>query len=193
MRIASARRSFHSAVRRCLSPSGSTRIGASRLGLPISAMSSFWIWMILRISSCARKMPSSISASVTSRAPASTITTASSEAATIKFRREVPSSWKVGLISSFPSASMPTRTAAIGIGNGMFEIPSANEAPVSASTSESCSWSVDSNIPMTCVSQFQPSGNSGRSGRSIMREVNTSFSLGRPSRRKNPPGIFPAA
>ncbi len=75
----------------------------------------------------------------------------------------------------------------------MSEMLSANEAPVMASTSESFSWSEESSRPMTCVSQFQPSGNSGRSGRSIMREVSTSFSFGRPSRRKNPPGIFPAA
>jgi hypothetical protein len=46
---------------------------------------------------------------------------------------------------------------------------------------------------MTCVSQLNPFGNSGRSGRSIRREVMTSFSAGRPSRLKKPPGIFPAA
>ena len=35
--------------------------------------------------------------------------------------------------------------------------------------------------------------NSGRIGRSMRREVSVSFSLGRPSRLKKPPGILPAA
>ena len=35
--------------------------------------------------------------------------------------------------------------------------------------------------------------NRGRNGRSIKREVSVSFSLGRPSLLKKPPGIFPAA
>ena len=43
-----------------------------------------------------------------------------------------------------------------------------------------------------CVSLRQASGNSGRSGRSIRREVRISRSEGRPSRLKKPPGIFPA-
>jgi len=46
---------------------------------------------------------------------------------------------------------------------------------------------------MICVSQRKPSGKSGRSGRSQSREVRTSFSVGRPSRLKKPPGILPAA
>jgi hypothetical protein len=36
-------------------------------------------------------------------------------------------------------------------------------------------------------------GNSGRIGRSMSREVSVSFSEGRPSRLKKPPGILPAA
>src|SRR5436309_15673414 len=43
------------------------------------------------------------------------------------------------------------------------------------------------------VSYRQPLGNSGRSGRSIMRAVSVPFSPARPSRLKNEPGIFPAA
>ena len=39
----------------------------------------------------------------------------------------------------------------------------------------------------------KPSGNSGRIGRSIRREVSVSFSVGRPSRLKKPPGMRPAA
>jgi polyribonucleotide nucleotidyltransferase len=50
----------------------------------------------------------------------------------------------------------------------------------------------DSTKLIICVSLRQESGNSGRIGRSINLEVKTSFSDGRPSRLKNPPGIFPA-
>src|SRR5208337_4969564 len=45
----------------------------------------------------------------------------------------------------------------------------------------------------TCTSLVKPSGNSGRIGRSMSREVSVSFSVGRPSRLKKPPGMRPAA
>ena len=48
-------------------------------------------------------------------------------------------------------------------------------------------------MPTSCVSRRQPFGNSGRSGRSIMRAISVAFSPARPSRLKNEPGIFPAA
>ena len=48
-------------------------------------------------------------------------------------------------------------------------------------------------VAITCTSLKKPSGNSGRIGRSIRREVSISFSEGRPSRLKKPPGILPAA
>jgi len=48
-------------------------------------------------------------------------------------------------------------------------------------------------VEITCVSHRNPFGNSGRVGRSISRDVRISFSAWRPSRLKNPPGIFPAA
>ena len=75
----------------------------------------------------------------------------------------------------------------------MSEISSAVEAPMIARVSESFSRSTERTRPMTWVSHAYPLGNSGRSGRSIIREVRTSFSVGRPSRLKNPPGILPAA
>ena len=87
----------------------------------------------------------------------------------------------------------PTRTAAIGRSNGIAEIDSAAEAPVSASTSESFSSSADRSRAMTCVSRDHPAGNRGRIGRSIRRLVSTSFSVGLPSRLKKPPGIRPEA
>ena len=40
---------------------------------------------------------------------------------------------------------------------------------------------------------MKPSGNSGRIGRSIIRMVRISFSLGAPSRFLKPPGYLPAA
>jgi hypothetical protein len=60
-------------------------------------------------------------------------------------------------------------------------------------TSGSFSRSCERTVAITCVSQRKPFGKSGRVGRSIRREVRISFSAGRPSRLKNPPGIFPAA
>ena len=46
---------------------------------------------------------------------------------------------------------------------------------------------------MICVSFLKPSGKSGRSGRSMMRQARISSSRWRASRLKKPPGILPAA
>ncbi len=88
---------------------------------------------------------------------------------------------------------MPTRTPAIVFSNGISDSASAAEAPVIASTSESLSWSADMSSAMICVSYRQPTGKSGRHGRSIRRLVRTSFSEGLPSRLKKPPGMRPDA
>ena len=48
-------------------------------------------------------------------------------------------------------------------------------------------------VMTTCTSLRRPLTNVGRSGRSISRQVRIASSLGRPSRRKNEPGIRPAA
>jgi hypothetical protein len=48
-------------------------------------------------------------------------------------------------------------------------------------------------VQITCVSFRNPSTNRGRIGRSIRRLTSVSFSDGRPSRLKKPPGILPAA
>ena len=85
------------------------------------------------------------------------------------------------------------RTPAIVRVNGMLESASAADAPVMASTSESFSESAESTSAMICVSLRQPAGKSGRIGRSISRLVSTSFSVGLPSRLKNPPGMRPDA
>ena len=96
----------------------------------------------------------------------------------------------VGLITSLPS-SMPTRTAAIGVLNGKSEQYAAADAAVTAITSGIVLIRGQHHATI-CVSFRHASGNSGRIGRSISREVRISRSEGRPSRLKNPPGIFPA-
>ncbi len=53
-----------------------------------------------------------------------------------------------------------------------------------ASTSEPFSRSVETTMAITCVSNRQPLGKSGRDGRSMRREVSTSTSVMRPSRLK---------
>jgi len=77
--------------------------------------------------------------------------------------------------------------------NGAPDSVSAAEAATIATMSGSFSWSCDITVQVTCVSQRQPSANSGRIGRSIRREVNVSFSVGPRSRLKKPPGMRPAA
>ena len=76
---------------------------------------------------------------------------------------------------------------------GMPEMVSAADTASIAGMSESTSGFSDSTCATTCTSLKKPSGNSGRIGRSIRREVSVSFSEGRPSRLKKPPGILPAA
>ena len=48
-------------------------------------------------------------------------------------------------------------------------------------------------VSTTWISLRRPFMNDGRSGRSISRQVRIASSDGRPSRRKNEPGIRPAA
>ena len=81
----------------------------------------------------------------------------------------------------------------MGPANGTPASDSAAEAPISEGMSASISGSSDSTIATTCTSLKKPSGNSGRIGRSMRREVSVSFSVGRPSRLKKPPGMRPAA
>ncbi len=98
----------------------------------------------------------------------------------------------VGFTTKLPSI-LPIRTAPTGSGNGMSESMSAADAPFMARMSYGASWSIDSGMPTSCVSRRQPFGNSGRSGRSIMRAISVAFSPARPSRLKKEPGILPAA
>src|SRR4051794_7632909 len=85
------------------------------------------------------------------------------------------------------------RTAPIGPLNGMPETMRAAEAPLMDAMSCGFSRSAPRIVAMTWTSLRKPSGNDGRSGRSVRRQVRIACSPGRPSRRKNEPGILPAA
>ena len=69
----------------------------------------------------------------------------------------------------------------------------AAEAAIKATISGSLIKSWDNTVHITKTSCLKPSTNKGRMGRSIKRAVRVSFSVGRASLLKNPPGIFPAA
>jgi hypothetical protein len=59
--------------------------------------------------------------------------------------------------------------------------------------SPSTSGFSDITVAMIWTSFLYSSGNSGRIGRSIRREISVSFSVWRPSRLKKPPGMRPPA
>ena len=81
----------------------------------------------------------------------------------------------------------------MGPENGMPDSATAAEEPIMASTSGSFSSSAETTRLMTWSSLRKALGNRGRSGRSMSRQVSVSFSSGRPSRLKKPPGIRPPA
>jgi hypothetical protein len=81
----------------------------------------------------------------------------------------------------------------MGPSKGMPEIISAAEAALMARTSWGLTWSAPKMVPTTCTSLRNPLGNEGRSGRSMRRQVRMAWSDDFPSRRKNEPGILPAA
>ena len=77
--------------------------------------------------------------------------------------------------------------------NGNPAISAAIDAPVTARTSGGTFSSIAMVVATICTSSRNQLGNKGRMGRSIRRQVRVAFSGGRPSRRKKPPGIRPAA
>src|SRR5260221_7839145 len=85
------------------------------------------------------------------------------------------------------------RTAPTGPLKGSGEIINAAEAPLMQRMSCGVTRSAESTVQITCTSLRKPFGHNGRIGRSIMRAVRIARSVGRPSRLKKPPGIFPAA
>ena len=87
----------------------------------------------------------------------------------------------------------PMRTAPTGPFQGISEIITAAEAALTARMSIGFSPSIESENMITWTSLRRSLGKSGRSGRSVRRAVRIASSEGRPSRRKNEPGILPPA
>ena len=129
--------------------------------------------------------------------PASTIMIAISPAsvrrpATTSSNVDSSPSWYVGCAIHSPWWCA-NRTAPIGPLKGMPETVNAADAPLIDAMSCGFSRSAPRMVEMTCTSLRNPSGNDGRNGRSVRRHVRIACSPGRPSRRKNDPGILPAA
>ena len=82
------------------------------------------------------------------------------------------------------SPSLITRTAATCSSKGMSERPTESEAALTPRTSTGLFWSAEITVAMIWTSRWKPSGNIGRIGRSIRREVSTSSSVGLASRLK---------
>jgi hypothetical protein len=123
----------------------------SHAGLPASRTSS---WIAL-MTTCICWWPCTTAPSITSSgswsASDSTISTARSVPATIRFSFDAASCVAVGLITYSPS-TWPTRAAPIGPLNGIPDSASAAEAPIIAGMSESISGSTDSTWMTTCTS-----------------------------------------
>ena len=79
----------------------------------------------------------------------------------------------------------------MGPAHGIWLVANAAEAPIMAGISGMLSWSTDMTVHTTETSCRMPLGNSGRSGRSMSRQVSMAFSAGRPSRRFQEPGMWP--
>jgi len=120
------------------------------------------------------------------------MTIESSVPAAMMFIRLASSTALVGLMTK-PSSVRPMRTAPTGPGKGRSERLRAQEAPISPRVSPSFSWSEERTSAVIMVSKRIDFSKSGRRLRSMRREERISFSLGRPSRLKKPPGIRPAA
>ena len=98
----------------------------------------------------------------------------------------------VGNATHWPSISA-TRTPPTGPENGRPEIWVDADAALIASTSYRSLGSRLRIVTTTWISLRRPAMNVGRSGRSISRQVRIASVEGRPSRRKNEPGMRPAA
>ena len=81
----------------------------------------------------------------------------------------------------------------MGPSKGMPERLNAADAPLMAMTSCGFTRSAASTVPTTWTSLRKPSGKHGRNGRSMSRQVRIAWSEALPSRRKNEPGMRPAA
>lgn len=98
----------------------------------------------------------------------------------------------VGNATQVPSISA-TRTPPMGPENGRPPSWVEADAALIASTSYRSLGSRLKIVTTTWISLRRPSTNDGRSGRSMSRQVRMASVEGRPSRRKNEPGMRPAA
>ena len=98
----------------------------------------------------------------------------------------------VGNATHWPSMSA-TRMAPIGPLNGRPASWVDTDAALIATTSYRSSGLSAMTVTTTWTSLRRPLTKDGRSGRSISRQVRIASSEGRPSRRKNEPGMRPAA
>ena len=101
------------------------------------------------------------------------------------------SAW-VGKATHWPLISA-TRTPPIGPENGSPASWVDSDAALMATTSYRCCGSSAMIVATIWISLRRPLTKDGRSGRSMSRQVRIASSHGRPSRRKNEPGIRPAA
>lgn len=140
--------------------------------------------------------PSAIRSSVFSVPSASTIMIATSSPtmrpATTMLKVAFASCDQVGNATHW-SSIRATRTPPTGPENGRPAIWVDADAALMASTSYGSSGFRLWTVMTTWISLRRPSVNDGRSGRSIRRQVRIASVEGRPSRRKNAPGMRPAA
>ena len=182
-RAAASRGCASSRTRASRAASLPARGSKAQRGLAARATRSLCIRASFLHSAWPKAIASSMVSSGTSLAPASTMSTASSVPAITSSSVDTVCSAVVGLTTNRPS-TCPTRTAPTGPSNGMPDRQSAADAPFIARTSGSFSWSPETTRQMTWTSFLKPSGNSGRIGRSISRDVRVSFLTGAPSRLK---------
>ena len=136
-------------------------------------MSSFCTRQCLLISSWANLIASSMVCSLTSFISPSTIMMFSSVAATMRSRSASFICEKFGLITNSPFI-LHTRTSETGPPNGRSDVARAQEAARPASASGWMSFSAEMRVTFTNTSRWKSSGQRGRIGLSMRREIRIS-------------------
>ncbi len=187
----------------------SRKTGNSATGLAATSASSLCARHSSRMAGLAASRPLATTSSVGATAPpatrpyvcsvasASTIMIATSPSgsarpATTMSNVARASSSCVGKATHWPS-TCATRVAPTGPEYGRPESFVDIEAALIATTSYGWDGSSASTVSTIWTSLRRPLAKLGRSGRSMRRQVRIASSLGRPSRRKNEPGMRPAA
>jgi hypothetical protein len=163
-------------------------LAASRPAATTSSVGAATPWSLIRCQAWSVASASTIMIA-TSCSPPDVVTTR--PATTMSKTARSSSEWR-GKPTHCPSIKA-TRTPPIGPENGRPAIWVDSEAALMATTSYGSSGLSASTVTTTWTSLRSPLTKAGRSGRSIRRQVRMASVLGRPSRRKKEPGIFPAA